>query len=105
MLHDLVPGAAVIGALLNPNFPPAVGQMELLEVASRAINQKIYVLKAGNDTELDAAFASLVEQKVGALLVAADPYFDTRRDRFIAFAEKNDCPPCISFAITPSPAA
>ena len=97
MLHDLLPGAAVIGALLNPNFPPAVGQLELLEVASRAINQKIYVLKAGNDTELDTAFAALVQQKVGALLVAADPYFDTRRDRFIAFAEKNRLPTMYQF--------
>jgi len=97
MLHDLVPGAAVIGALINPNFPAAVGQLELLEVASRAINQKISVLKAGNDTELDAAFAALVQQKVGALLVAADPYFDTRRDRFVAFAEKNRLPTMYQF--------
>lgn len=97
MLHDLLPGAAVIGALLNPNFPPAVGQLELLEAASRAINQKIYVLKASNDTELDTAFAAFVQQKVGALLVAADPYFDTRRDRLIAFAEKNRLPTMYQF--------
>jgi putative ABC transport system substrate-binding protein len=97
MLHDLVPGAAVIGALLNPNFPPAVSQLQQLEVASRAVNQKIYVLKASNDTELDAAFASLVEQKVGALLVTADPYFDTRRDRFIAFAQQNRLPTMYQF--------
>ena len=97
MLHDLVPGAAVIGALLNPNFPPAVSQLQQLEVASRAVNQNISVLKAGNDTELDAAFASLVEQKVGALLVTADPYFDTRRDRFIAFAQQNRLPTMYQF--------
>jgi len=97
MLHDLVPGAAVIGALLNPNFPPAVSQLQQLDEAARTINQNISVLKAGNDTELDAAFASLVERKVGALLVTADPYFDTRRDRFIAFAEKNRLPTMYQF--------
>jgi putative ABC transport system substrate-binding protein len=97
MLHDLVPGASVIGALLNPNFPPAVSQLQQLEVASQAVNQKISVLKASNDTELDAAFASLVEQKVGALLVTADPYFDTRRDRFIAFAQQNRLPTMYQF--------
>jgi putative tryptophan/tyrosine transport system substrate-binding protein len=97
MLHDLVPGAAVIGALLNPNFPPAVSQLQQLEEAARTINQKISVLKAGNDTELDAAFASLVEQKVGALLVTADPYFDTRRDRFIALAQQNRLPTMYQF--------
>ena len=97
MLHDLVPGAAVIGALLNPNFPPAVSQLQQLDEAARTINQKISVLKAGNNSELDAAFASLVEQQVGALLVTADPYFDTRRDRFIAFAEKNRLPTMYQF--------
>jgi putative tryptophan/tyrosine transport system substrate-binding protein len=92
MLHDLVPGAAIIGALLNQNAPQAMNQLQQLEEAARAIGQKISVLKVGNDAELDAAFTSLVEQKVGALLVAADPYFDTRRDRFIAFAQQNRLP-------------
>jgi putative ABC transport system substrate-binding protein len=46
---------------------------------------------------LDVALASLVQQRVGALLVAADPYFDTRRDRIISFAAENKLPAIYQF--------
>ena len=97
MLHDLVPGAAVIGVLLNPNFPPAARQLQDLEEAARTIGQKLFVSKASNDVALNAAFPSLVQQRVEALLVAADPYFDTRRDEIIAFANQNRLPAIYQF--------
>jgi putative ABC transport system substrate-binding protein len=97
MLHDLVPGAAVIGVLLNPNFPPAARQLQDLEEAARTIDQRLFVSKASNDVELNAAFTSLIQQRVGALLVAADPYFDTRRDQIIAFANQNRLPAIYQF--------
>ena len=92
MLHDLVPGAAVIGVLLNPNFPLAARQLQDLEEAAPTIHRRLFVSKASNDVELNAAFTSLIQQRVGALLVAADPYFDTRRDQIIAFANENRLP-------------
>lgn len=97
LLHELVPGIPLIGVLLNPNFPPAVRQLLELEEAARAMGQQLFVSKASNDMELTAAFAALVEQQVGALLVAADPYFDTRRDRIIAFAAQNRLPTMYQF--------
>ena len=97
MLHDLVPGTAVIGVLLNPNFPPAARQLQDLEEAARTIDQRLFVSKASNDVELNAAFTSLIQQRVGALLVAADPYFDTRRDQIIAFANQNRLPAIYQF--------
>lgn len=97
MLHDLVPGAAVIGVLLNPNFPPAARQLQDLEEAARTIGQRLFVSKASNDGELSAAFTSLVQQQVGALLVAADPYFDTRREQIIAFAKQSRLPAIYQF--------
>jgi putative ABC transport system substrate-binding protein len=57
-----------------------------------ASGQQIVVAKASSDEELEAAFASLVRDGVGALLVAADPYFDTRRGHIIAFAAANRLP-------------
>jgi putative ABC transport system substrate-binding protein len=97
LLHELVPGIPLIGALLNPNFPPAVRQLQDIEEATRTINQKLFVAKASNDTELNAALVSLVRQGVRAVLVAADPYFDTRRDRIIAFAAENRIPAIYQF--------
>jgi putative tryptophan/tyrosine transport system substrate-binding protein len=89
ILHDLVPNAAVIGVLLNPNFPPAASQLAALENAAQAITQKLAVFRASNDTELEASLASLIQQRVSALLVTADPYFATQRDRIVAFAAQN----------------
>jgi ABC-type uncharacterized transport system substrate-binding protein len=97
LLHELVPGAALIGALLNPQFPPAVRQLQDIDAAVRAIGQRLLVVKASNDTELDAALAALVRERVGAMLIAADPYFDTRRDRIIASAAQNRLPAMYQF--------
>jgi putative tryptophan/tyrosine transport system substrate-binding protein len=98
LLHELVPGVSLIGALLNPNIPEATRrQLPELEQAARTIGLRLFVAKAGDDAELNAAFALLLEQRIGALLVAADPYFDTRRDRIIAFAAQNRLPAVYHF--------
>jgi len=97
MLRDLVPGAGVIGVLLNPNFPPSAGQLQELETAAQKTDQQLLILKASDDAELSAGFGSLLHQRVGALLVCADPYFDTQRDRIIAFAAQNRLPTMYHF--------
>jgi putative ABC transport system substrate-binding protein len=97
LLHELVPDASTIGALLNEKFPPAANQLQQLDEAARTLKQRMFIAKAGNDAELNAAFAALVQQHVGALLVAADPYFDTRRERIIAFAAEHRLPAMYQF--------
>ena len=97
LLRELAPGAALFGGLLNPNFPPAVHQLRQLEEAARAISQRLIIAKASTDPELEAAFASLTQGGVGALLVAADPYFDTRRDRIVSFAAQQRLPAIYHF--------
>jgi ABC-type uncharacterized transport system substrate-binding protein len=97
LLQELVPGGALLGALLNPKYPPAAGQLEDIERASRQIGRRVFIVKASNDAELDAAFAAVVRERVGALLVAADPYFDSRRNRIIAFAAQSRLPAVYQF--------
>jgi putative tryptophan/tyrosine transport system substrate-binding protein len=97
LLHELTPGVPLIGALLNPNYPDAARQLPALEQAAQTIGRRLFVAKASNDEELNAAFALLVQQGIGALLVASDPYFDTRRDRIIAFAAQNRLPAVYHF--------
>ncbi|HVQ81378.1 MAG TPA: ABC transporter substrate-binding protein [Pseudolabrys sp.] len=97
ILRDLLPGLSVVGVLLNPNFPPAVGQVLALENAAQTTGQQLIVLRASNDTELEPRLASLLQQGAGALLVAADPYFDTKRDRLVAFAAQNKLPAIYQF--------
>ena len=105
LLHELVPDVPLIGVLLNPNFPAATRQLRDLEQAARTIGRRLFVAKAGDDEELNAAFALLLKQGIGALLVGADAYFDTRRDRIIAFAAQNRLPAVYHFESMPSQAA
>ena len=97
LLHEVQPNIPLFGALLNPNFPPAIRQLQELEEAANTIQQKLVVSKASTDGELDASFASLIQAHVGGLIVASDPYFDTRRDRIITFAAQQRLPAIYDF--------
>jgi ABC-type uncharacterized transport system substrate-binding protein len=97
LLHELVPGVSLLGAMVNPSFPPAARQLEDIENAIRSIKQNLFVAKAVNDHDLETAFTSFVEQKVGAVLVAAAPFFDTRKDRIIALAAEHRLPTMYHF--------
>ena len=97
LLRDLVPDAQLVGALLNPSFAPSARQSQQIEEAARSIGQRLIVAKASTDEELDAAFTALVRERAHALLVAADPYFDTRRDRIVGFAQRQRLPAIYHF--------
>jgi putative ABC transport system substrate-binding protein len=97
LLRDLVPGVPLVGVLRNPSYPSAERQLHEIEEAARTMDQRIVVAKASTDGELDAAFAALVKERVGALLVGADAYFDTRRDRIVGFAQRQGLPAIYQF--------
>jgi putative ABC transport system substrate-binding protein len=92
LLRDLAPGTPVVGVLLNPNYPPAARQLQDIEAAAPKISHRVFVAKASNDAELSAALTALLGERVGALLVTADPYFDARKDQIIAFAAQHRLP-------------
>jgi ABC-type uncharacterized transport system substrate-binding protein len=92
VLHELVPTATVIGILANPNFPDAESQRRDLQAAAQAIAQRVVFLDAANERDIDAAFASLVQQRAGALLVASDPFLFSRRDQIVALAARHGVP-------------
>jgi putative ABC transport system substrate-binding protein len=97
LLHELVPGAAVVGVLIDPNSPDGEAQSRELRDAARTIGQRIHIANAKNEEELDLAFATFVQERADALLVSSDPFFDTRRDRIIAFAAQRRMPAIYQF--------
>jgi putative tryptophan/tyrosine transport system substrate-binding protein len=97
LLHELVPQAATIGVLLNPKFQPADSQLRDLQQAAPAIGLQIQVLRASTDSELDAAFETATQQRIAALAVTADPFFDTRRDKLVALAASHAVPTIYQF--------
>jgi putative ABC transport system substrate-binding protein len=97
LLHDLLPNVTAIGVLYDPNFPIAVDQVAALQKAAGTISLRLDVFRASNDLELNASLKSLLEQRANALLVTANPYFDTRRNQIIAFAAQNRLPAIYQF--------
>ena len=92
LLRELVPNAAVIAILVNPNYPDSETQVRDVTAAARELALQIYILKASSESGIDAAFATLVEQRIGALLVASDPFFYTQREQIVALAARHGVP-------------
>jgi putative tryptophan/tyrosine transport system substrate-binding protein len=92
LLREIIPGAALIGALVNPQYPDVDLQLRELQTAAEAINQKIVFLRASTDTQIDGAFASAIQQGAAALLIAQDALFVSRRDQLAALATRYKLP-------------
>jgi ABC-type uncharacterized transport system substrate-binding protein len=92
LLHDIVPSASTVAVLLNPNFAPALASMRESQAGARTIGKEIAIFEARSETEIETAFAKIVQVRPGALLVAADPFFNSRRDRITALAARHAIP-------------
>jgi putative tryptophan/tyrosine transport system substrate-binding protein len=88
LLSELVPQAGVIALLVNPNSAAAERQTRDVQEAARAKGVQLSILKASTESEIDTTFASLVQLQAGALLVGADPFFNSRREKLVALAAR-----------------
>jgi putative ABC transport system substrate-binding protein len=86
LLQDVVPRALIVGVLVNPHYQEAQTQLIELQEAARIISRTILPLYASNETDIDAAFATLEKQGVGALIVTADPFLLGPRDKIVRLA-------------------
>ncbi len=92
LLSELVPQAKVIALLVNLTNPVVERIIRDVQEAARAKGVQLPILKAGTESEIDAAFASLVQLQAGALLVAADPFVFNRREQLVALASHHAVP-------------
>jgi len=92
LLHELIPNAAVVGQLLNPNLPEAARMQDEGHEAARSLGQQLLDLNASTPSEIDTAFATMRQQRVGALLVGGDPFFSSRRQQIVALAARDAIP-------------
>src|SRR5262249_25161113 len=89
LLHELLPQATVIAALVDPNFLTTAGQLEDLQNAACAVGKQIRVLRVSTEKELDNGFASFAQQRPDALIVVAAPFFTARRKELVALADRH----------------
>jgi putative tryptophan/tyrosine transport system substrate-binding protein len=92
LLHELVPKATVIAALVNPNFPSADIRTSATRAAAAALGLELSIVNAGSEREIEAAFATIVERRAGALLIASDPFFFGRREQLVTLAARHAMP-------------
>ena len=91
-LHELLPKAVVIGALVNPNNPNAEPQTRDLQAAASALGLQLVILAAGSDSEIDRIFTTLKERHIEAVLVTADGLFFGLADKVAMLAARNAMP-------------
>jgi putative tryptophan/tyrosine transport system substrate-binding protein len=97
LLRELVPQATTIGVLLNPAYSGSASQLSDVQEAARTLNLQVHILQASTDREIESAFEAVAARGIQALMVAADPFFDTRRDILVALSARQAIPTMYQF--------
>jgi putative ABC transport system substrate-binding protein len=92
LLHEISPGATLVGLLTNPKNPNSETELAIAKEASGTLGISLVVLLATTESQLDAAFATLAKQKGAGLVITADPFLDGRRAQAVALAAKYSMP-------------
>src|SRR5215470_2857858 len=94
LLHDLVPRSVAIAALFHPGAPAVELQKKDVEMAGQTIGRQVLTVEAADEREFHAAFATMVQQNAGGLLIGSGPYFLSRRRQLAALATRYALPSC-----------
>jgi putative ABC transport system substrate-binding protein len=92
LLHELIPAAARVGLLVNPNSPTTERAMRDVTAAASAIGVQVDVVQASHSREIETAFKTLVSNRADALLVGPDAYFVSRRLQLAILAARHAIP-------------
>jgi putative ABC transport system substrate-binding protein len=92
LLHDLLPNVTTVALLLNPNNAETARQPAELQEAARALGLQIVILHASVIGDIDGAFATFVQNRIGALVVAADSFLASRREQITTLAARHAVP-------------
>ena len=92
LMHEVVPTATIMAALLNPAYPSAETQLRDLQAAARSLGLQLHVLRASNARDVDGAFTTLAQLRAGALVISSDPFFNSRTEQLAALALRHAVP-------------
>jgi putative ABC transport system substrate-binding protein len=97
LLCEMIPNARLVAMLINPNYPPHVGDAAEVQSAAQSIGRQLLVLRAGTPEAIDLAFATLGEQRADALLVGGEPFLVGRSQQIVAMATRHAVPAIYAF--------
>ena len=92
LLHEMVPKATTIAVLVNPNFLGFENQLREVQEAAASLGVQLVIVRANVESDFDAAFSTLVQQRATALLVCASPFFNIRRQQLVVLAARHTLP-------------
>ena len=92
LLRQFVPGAATIAVLIDPRTNEGVVERRDLETGAKTVGQQLFVIEVTAERDLETAFASMVERKVGALLIGSGPFLTARQRQLAALALRHGLP-------------
>jgi ABC-type uncharacterized transport system substrate-binding protein len=92
LLHEMVPKATTIAVLIQPNYSAAETQLRDVREAAARLGVQLVVLRANVESDFNAAFGILVQQRAGALLVCGSPFFNSRREQLVVLAARHAVP-------------
>src|SRR5262245_22207906 len=97
LLHELVPAAPVVAMFVNPTSAQTQSELRGVQVAADRLRQQVRIFNVGSDREIDAAFATIIDQRIGGLLVQPDPLFTGRRDQLVLLTTRHAIPTVFGF--------
>ena len=92
VLRDLLPKATNIGVLFNPANRTAADQVKDIQAAASTLGQTLKIVEATTEREIESSFATLAAQRIDALIVGTDPFFNSRRQQIVALAARYAMP-------------
>jgi putative tryptophan/tyrosine transport system substrate-binding protein len=92
LLHDLVPTAPLVALLVDPTAAQTRSELPVVQAAADKIGQHVRIFNVSNDREIDAAFATIVDQHIGGLIVQTDQFFTVRRDQLVLLTTRHAIP-------------
>jgi putative ABC transport system substrate-binding protein len=97
LLHELVPGAKVVGLLVDQNLPDAIAQVPAMQEAARKLELQLIVFQARTASDIDSAFATFVRDGAAGLVVSSGALLTSRRKQIIALASRHALPAIYPF--------
>src|SRR5260370_17119548 len=103
LLHEIVPKVTTIAVLVNPNYSDAENQLRDVQEAAARLGVQLVVVRANAENDFYAAFANLVQQRAGALLASASPFFNSSRAHLLVLPARHAFPTLSQHRTSPPP--
>jgi putative ABC transport system substrate-binding protein len=97
LLHELVPHASLVAMLVNPTSPHTQSELRHVEAAAGRLGQQVRIFNVRTDAEIDAAFTTIIDQRIGGLLLQPDQFFTVRRDQLVLLTTRHAIPAVFGF--------